>query len=351
MTLRTVKKNNKKMQRQNSLPFRFQKKLEIDGFLKRGEKVLVACSGGPDSVALLRLLSALAEPLKLRLGVLHYDHGLRGRASRVDLSFVRQLAKTLKLPFYSAFAVNLRKKAKVRKQSLEEAAREDRYAFFIRTAKKLRVKKIALGHTRDDQAETVLMRLIRGTGLRGLAGIRRALPMAGVTLVRPLLDFTKEELLGWLSSEEIAFRVDASNETEVYERNKIRRLFLPWLKKEIHPRVTETLARLADAAEDENHLMASLEESAWQQLQVVRRGSKLSLNRKAFQSIHPALQFRLLDRALKQINPASGLDFEAWQGLRRTLVSAHADRRSLSRGLDLRLTPSEIFICKPPAVC
>jgi len=343
---RAKKKSNKIIQRQNSLPFRFQKKLEAGGLLKRGEKVLVACSGGPDSVALLRLLSVLAEPLKLRLGVLHYDHGLRGRASRSDLGFVRRLAKTLKLPFYFSTAVNLRQRAKAKRQSLEEAAREERYAFFIRTAKKLGAKKIALGHTRDDQAETVLMRLIRGTGLRGLAGIRRALPMAGVTMVRPLLDFTKEELLEWLSCEGAAFRVDASNETEVYERNKIRRLFLPWLKREIHPRVTETLARLADTAEEESHLMASLEESAWKQLKVVCRGPKLSLDRKAFQAVHPALQFRLLDRALKRVSPASGLDFETWQTLRRSLSSVK-DRRSLSRGLDLVMTASHLVITNP----
>ena len=338
------------MQRQSSLPFRFQKKMELDKVVKRGEKVWVACSGGPDSIALLQLLKTLEVPLKLRLGVLHYDHGLRGRSSLADLQFVRRTASQLKLPFYSAKAVNLRKKAKAKKQSLEEAAREERYAFFIRTARKMGVKKIALGHTRADQAETVLMRLIRGTGLRGLAGIRRELRMSGVTFARPLLDFTKEDLLAWLSAERIPFRVDASNATEVYERNKIRHLFLPWLKREIHPRVTETLARLADAAEDENSLMDSLEELAWKQLKAVRRGTRLSLDRCAFQAIHPALQFRLVDRALKQLNPASGLDFGAWQILRRSL-STPLDRRSFSRGLELHLTASQIVVYAPKTAC
>jgi len=342
----TKKKSNKPLQRQTSLPFRFQKKMELDRVVKRGEKVWVACSGGPDSIALLQLLKALEEPLRLRLGVLHYDHGLRGRSSQADLQFVRRTARQLKLPFYSAKAVNLRKSAKAKKQSLEEAAREERYAFFIRTAKKMGVKKIALGHTRDDQAETVLMRLIRGTGLRGLAGIRRELKMSGVTFVRPLLDFTKEDLLAWLSTERIPFRVDASNATDIYERNKIRHLFLPWLKREVHPRVTETLARLADAAEEENDLMQTLEESAWKHLKAAQRGSKLSLDRRAFQVIHPALQFRLLDRALKRLNSASGLDFETWQTLRRSLCLP-TDRRSLSRGLELRLTPSHLELTTP----
>jgi len=347
MTLQSPKRKfNKILHRQNSLPFRFRKKVEAGAVFKRGEKVFVACSGGPDSVALLHLLKTLEEPLKLRLGVLHYDHGLRGRSSQADLQFVRRLAQKLQVPFYSAAAVSLRKKAKSKKQSLEEAAREERYAFFIRTAKKKGLKKIALGHTQDDQAETVLMRLIRGTGLRGLAGIRRTLQMPGFKGVRPLLDFTKAELLQWLSAERIAFRVDASNETDIYERNKIRQLFLPWLKREIHPRVTETLARLADAADDENRLMQTLEDSAWKQLKVVVRRGALTLNREVFQSIHPALQFRLLDRALKRLNPASGLDFEAWQGLRRNLSTAN-DRRSLSRGLDLTLTSSRLVITHP----
>lgn len=347
MTLRSKKiKLKPPLPRQNSLNFRFQQKLEASQLLKRGEKVLIACSGGPDSVALLHLLERMAVPLRLRLGVLHYDHGLRGQASRADLRFVRQAARVLKVPFYSAKAVRLRERAKSKKQSLEEAAREERYAFFIRTARKAGVKKIALGHTRDDQAETVLMRLIRGTGLRGLAGIRRELRMKGITFVRPLLDFSKDEILTWLSRERILFRVDASNDTHVYERNKIRHLFLPWLRREVHPRVTETLARLADAAEDDNHLMALLEKAAWKQLKVAVKGARLSLKRGPFEEAHPALQFRLLDRAVKRLNSASGLDFETWQIVRRKLLSSN-DRCSLSRGLDLRITASRIEIYSP----
>ena len=331
---------------QKDLRFIFQKKLESQGMLKHGDRLWVACSGGPDSVALLHLLRGLPPPYRLRLGVIHFDHGLRGRKSSADCAFVRRLARSMKIPFYSAKASGLRQRAKAEKQSLEEAAREERYAFFSKAAKKEGVRKIASGHTLDDQAETVLMRLIRGTGLRGLAGIRRTVKMKGVIFVRPLMDFTKTQILEWLTREKIAFRMDASNDSSVYERNKIRHLFLPWLKQEIHPRVVETLARVADAAEDENQLMTALEESAWKQLKAVHRGSRLALRRKSFQAAHPALQFRLLDRALKQVNPASGLDFETWQTLRRSLTTLKG-RCSLSRGLDLTFTPSLMVITNP----
>ncbi len=339
-----VKKNKiQKVAGPSDLLFHFEQRLKQSGVIRRGQKVFVACSGGPDSVALLHLLKTLEGPFKLRLGVLHFDHGLRGRASQADLAFVRKLARKLQIPFYAGRAKNLRRSAKTKKQSLEEAAREARYAFFVRTAKKTGARKIALGHTRDDQAETVLMRLIRGTGPRGLAGIRRVLKMKGVAFVRPLLDLTKEELLAWLRTKHLPFRRDASNDSEVYERNKIRRLFLPWLRREIHPRVTETLARLADVVEEENHLLEALSGTAWKNLKPACRAGRLAFDRQAFSAQPAAIQFRLLDRALKRLNPASGLDFETWQALKKAFLAVK-DRRSLARGLDFHLTTSQIVI-------
>lgn len=346
----SVKTQSTKKKRQSpDLAKKFEESLMSGGLIRSKEKIWVACSGGPDSIALLYLLADLQASWRLSLGVLHFDHGLRGKASHVDQSFVRRTARLLKLPYRSARAVNLKKQARLKKQSLEEAAREARYVFFIREAKKARIQKIALGHTRDDQAETVLMRLIRGTGPRGLSGIRKKLMLEKVTFVRPLLGFTKADILEWLRNSKIKYRQDASNETDTYERNKIRRHFLPWLRREIHPRVTETLARLADVVEEENEFMTALCDTAWKKMRLMRRRGQITLNRKEFSSFHSAVQFRLLDRLLKKVHPQSGLDFETWQSVKKALKRP-TDRRSLARGLDFRLTPSKIVVCRHSSV-
>ncbi len=323
----------------------FEKKLLESKLILPGEKIFVACSGGPDSVGLFALLQELAPRWRLRLGLLHFDHGLRGAASRQDRRFVQALAKKSGVPCFSGSVKNLRLKARKKKQSLEEAAREARYDFFMQAARRRRIPKIALAHTQDDQAETVLMRLVRGTGLRGLAGIRPVLKYGRLTFVRPLLSFAKEELLAYLRQKKITYRRDASNARAVYERNKIRLFFLPWLKKEINPRVSAALARLPEIALQENELLESLAQQAYRQAFLARKGKKIFLKRAPMTALPSALGFRVLERALKQLDPASGMDFEAWQTIRPRL-GERSFCHSLPRDIDLRLTASRVLVYK-----
>jgi tRNA(Ile)-lysidine synthase len=211
--------------------------------VKSGDRVLIALSGGPDSVALAHLLCLWRRKYGLTLAAAHVHHGLSNQNDRA-LRLSRRTAQKLGLPLYVK-KIRARALAKRRRLSLEEAGREARYAFFAALSRRLRMNKVATGHTRDDQAETVLMWVIRGCGLRGLSGIpvKRAIGRAEV--IRPLLDCPKEELLLFLKESGVSFQTDRSNRSVRFTRNRVRHELLPWIEKNLNPSIRETLAVLA----------------------------------------------------------------------------------------------------------
>src|SRR3989338_8445498 len=190
----------------------FQQSIRTHALFRKGERIFVACSGGPDSVALFHLLFELRDSWQLKLGLLHFHHQLRGKAADHDERFVKRLAKRYNIPFYGGRG-SVRVKSKRDKESLEEAARKLRYDFFSRVCNRRRIPKLALAHTMDDQAETVLMRVLKGTGSRGLQGIRRSILYGKILLIRPLLDFTKKQILSYLKKRKIAYCRDQSNDS------------------------------------------------------------------------------------------------------------------------------------------
>lgn len=210
------------------------------GLIRKFDRIVLGVSGGPDSIALLYCLLALKEEYRLTLHIAHLNHMLRPKDSTKDAEFVRGLAKKL------GFACTIKKvnvKA-LNKGSLEETARQARLDFFLETAKRIKADKIALGHTLDDQAETVLMRLLRGSGLLGLSGILPKREISGVTVIRPLLGIKRKEIESFLKAKRIIPRQDESNLDDRYFRNRIRRKLLPRLEK-YNPNIKEVLAASA----------------------------------------------------------------------------------------------------------
>ena len=201
----------------------------------------VAVSGGADSLCLLYLLHELAPRWNLELAVIHVDHGLRGQASRDDARFVSDTAGRLGLNFHLH-------QATLEPGNLEQSARQARREFFARLIAAGTVSRIATGHTRSDQAETVLYRVLRGSGLTGLRGI---LPVTVEHLIRPLLDVSRQEVESWLRARGLEWRQDATNENRDFARNRIRHEILPLLAEGFNPRLEETLAHLAQIAGDE----------------------------------------------------------------------------------------------------
>jgi tRNA(Ile)-lysidine synthase len=209
------------------------------GMLAGGELVVVAVSGGSDSVALLHSLYALRKHYKISLHAAHLEHGLRGGAAVEDMRFVESLCGGLGIPFTSG-RIDVAKRAKASALSLEAVARQARYSFLEEVRRRTGAAKIATGHTANDQAETLLLNLIRGSGVLGLRGIR---PVIDGRIIRPLLAATRPEILAYLEKNNLKFRTDDSNLDTTYDRNRVRHVLIPLIEKEFNPRIVESLAR------------------------------------------------------------------------------------------------------------
>jgi len=215
-----------------------------------GHRVGVAVSGGADSVCLLHTLHELGSRWDLRLHVVHIDHGIRGAASEADAEFVRALAASFGLPFEFR-----RVDVPAIDDNLEQAARHVRQQFYLEMVRKGTVDLIATGHTRSDQAETVLFRILRGAALTGLSGIR---PLTADGIVRPLLYCTRSDVRSWLEARNIPWREDETNQDRSYARNRLRHDLLPQLRRDYNPRLDEALANLAELARDEDDFVGQV---------------------------------------------------------------------------------------------
>ena len=218
--------------------------------LQKGDKVVAGVSGGPDSMALLHILLSLKEEYGLFITVVHINHGLREEESEGDAHFVEQYCLQNRIPC-KIENMQIREMALERGMGLEEAGRQARYQAFEDAAKSCGGAKIAVAHNKNDQAETVLMRLCRGAGLKGLSGIA---PVRG-EIIRPLIDCTREEIEGYCREQSIDYCVDKTNALDIYTRNKIRIQLLPFLEREINPNMVETLARTAEILSAENRFL------------------------------------------------------------------------------------------------
>jgi tRNA(Ile)-lysidine synthase len=244
------------------------------GLLRAGERVGVAVSGGADSVALLLLMIELRKQLGIVLSVVHFNHQLRGQHSEADEKFVAKLAAQHKLAFHGQQA-DVKAKAKRNKANVEDAGRQARYEFFASLIKRGHLDKVAVAHTAEDQAETVLGHILRGTGIAGLGGIH---PRVG-NVVRPLLSVRRSELRAYLKSKKQSWREDATNRDTTRMRARIRRKLLPLLEKQFQGAAVEHLATLAELArEDEAFLDAVVSERMRTRIERGRGRAKISIS-------------------------------------------------------------------------
>ncbi len=279
--------------------------------LRRGERVLVGLSGGSDSVALLFLLRELASAGELTVaGVAHLNHGLRDAAND-DEQFCRALADSCELPFRSDL-IDVRRRAADDRTTIEDAGRTARYELFARVAQELQADVVATGHTLNDQAETFLLRLLRGAGPRGLGGVR---PRAG-QVIRPLLDLDRAELRAYLSQLGQPFRDDASNDDAAIPRNRIRHQLLPLLQRDFSPGIVEILAREAEIARsDEDCLQREAIDLAG--LIVLRSNNASSgeaeaveVDAAALTAAHSAVAGRVVRLAMEMVAPGRFVGFD-----------------------------------------
>jgi len=287
--------------------------------LKEGERVLLGVSGGPDSLAMLYLFNELRKTRGLRIYVAHLNHLLRKEA-QADLDFVRDICLSLDIPFVSG-------KANIRKSggSLEESARQARMDFLIRTARKIKAKTISLGHTKDDQAETILMRLLRGSGLLGLVGIVPKRQIQGITFIRPLIETERKDIEDYLKKIKVKPRRDKTNQELEFFRNRIRHKLIPLLARGYNRNIKELLANAAQIfASDYDYIrqetMKSLRYCA-----VFIHTSKSTLAKiklERFKRLHPAMQRMVLRLAIEKIKGNTRrLTFQHWKEVHDLIYS------------------------------
>ena len=310
--------------------------------LSHNGRVLIGLSGGPDSVALLLLMLLLQSRFNLTLGIAHINHCLRGDESDRDEMFAEKLAQTHHLPFHLA-RIDVPARAKREKRSFEEAARLVRYEFYTDLCKTYGYTRVALGHNSNDNAEQVLMNLLRGSGTKGLGGIPPVRPLFDKTssdesnngpisasdttrhgndeqaaaiarfqvdpspqnerdplIIRPLIETSRLEILEWLEEKQQNFVQDSSNTDNRYLRNRIRNELIPHLEAEYNPSLTSSLNRLSHILIDEEAWMEDESQRLFHS-HATHRDNAVHLPRKLLKSLHPALARRLVREAIQRV--------------------------------------------------
>ena len=279
---------------------RIRRSIETHSMLNRGDHLVVAVSGGPDSVALLHILMCLRDEYRLRLTAAHLNHGLRKDEADREESFVHRLCADIEIACVSRRSDILELK-KVKSRSLEEIGREERYRFFQETASQCGAVKIAIGHHRDDQAETLLLHLLRGSGMEGLRGI---LPVRDGRIIRPLLGVGRSEILEYLRRGGISYVTDSSNRSTLFLRNRIRNELIPEVASRYNPRLVETLCRTAEIIRRENDYLSKVVRRILNGWQIVPGSPDINLPVTDFQSLHEAIQGRIVKFLLESASSA-----------------------------------------------
>jgi tRNA(Ile)-lysidine synthase len=294
---------------------RVEREIKNRRLFSRKDSIVVAVSGGPDSTALLHILLVMSAAWEWRLIVAHMNHGFRGSESNAEEAFVARWADDLGLPCVIG-RCDVPGYAAASGQNPQLAAREKRYAFLRQTALDYGAARIALAHHADDQAETVLMRLTQGTGPAGLAGIPQRRAEKKVELIRPLLRIYKSEILDYCREHRIEYRVDSSNLSRKYTRNRIRLDLLPELTR-YNPQIVSSLNRLAETMRVEEDYMAQRTEEAFIR-HASADGRGICLSRREFAALHPALQRRLIRRIVSSLaDGANAGGFDGFDGIER----------------------------------
>ena len=310
------------MHRQPDLYMRWSLEMRRKEYFHAGQRVGVAVSGGPDSVLLLHFMSILGRAGGLTLAAVHFNHHLRGEESEGDEAFVRDLATSLQMEYLRGEA-EVGRLARERRCNVEAVARDLRYRFFFSLVDQGRLDRVATAHTANDQAETVLMRLLRGTGTRGLGGIY---PLLEGKVIRPFLGLTRTEIMQEIAARQLPYRVDSSNLNLRLRRNKVRGELLPLLEKEYNPEIVSLLNQFADRARDDE---ACLERQArdrahpWR----VREGREERIPIRPLLEFPPALARRVLRQMLQTVRGSThGLAHTHIEALRRFAAEAQSGK-------------------------
>lgn len=309
-----------------------RKTIATHSMLERGDRLVVAVSGGPDSVALLHILSLLSNEFGLHLVAAHLNHGLRPGEADEEEEFVRRLSDGMGIVCVCK-RVDARELRIGRKGSLEEICREERYRFLDETAGRCGAVKIAVGHHRDDQAETVLIHLLRGAGPEGLRGI---LPVRDGRIIRPLLEVGRADILQYIEQEGLACRFDSSNRSPVFLRNRLRNELIPRLAAEYNPRLAEGLGQTAAILRREDDYLNGVVRQTLRSWGIEPGSEGVVVPVAEFVALHEALQGRIIKSLLEEAAPLrNGIGFRHVEAV--LLLARRQDVQRASLDLPFRI--------------
>ena len=321
-----------------------RKTIEEFGMLNKGDKVGVAVSGGPDSVALLHILVEIGGDYELDLSILHLNHGIRGEESDKDEAFVGELARSMGVPL-TAKSVSIPDILEKKKGSLEDVSREERYRFFEDVRRSEGLDKIALGHNLDDQAETVIMKFLRGSGLEGLRGM---LPVRDGIYIRPLINIAKSDIVSFMKDEGYEFVEDGSNKTNLYLRNRIRNILIPALRDDYNPNLVDNVGRMSHILRIEDDFMRETVDEILCDWGISRDENETRIGIKKLTSLHEALRQRIIKELLE--DKTSSKKGIGYRHVRAVMDLAEGENVSGVLSLPLHVTVSReydtIIVCR-----
>jgi tRNA(Ile)-lysidine synthase len=311
--------------------------------LNDGDHVLVALSGGPDSVALLHMLTQFRSGRKLQIGAVYINHQIRKQAALKEERFCKLLCEQLDVPL-TVVRQDIPALARQEKIGLEEAGRAFRYELFDQLAAQQKYTKIALGHHLDDRVETILFRIVRGTGRSGLSGI----PVKRGKIIRPLFDISKAQILEYLQTNRLSYCTDQSNLRSEFSRNYIRNKLLPELRRRLNPQVDRALLNLSETVAAEEAVLERQMERAIRQSVSISPGGKIELDRNKICGYTDWVRRRLLKRCLESISDGRSVDRETVERLDRQIRESAGDL-SLPGRIQVRFVgPKVVFVLDGP---
>ncbi|AGB40148.1 tRNA(Ile)-lysidine synthetase [Halobacteroides halobius DSM 5150] len=315
--------------------------------LTTGDQVLVGVSGGPDSLALAHILKQLQKDYQLDLHIAHLNHQLRGKRAKQDAEFVKKITSKWQLPV-TIESYDVKSYQQEHSLSLEDAARKIRYNFFFNLLDKLNFDKIAVGHHADDQAETVLMKFLRGAGLKGLGGMAPQ----NEKIIRPLIELSKSQLQDYCSKYELNPRFDETNAESIQQRNKIRLELLPLLKEDYNNNLVATLNRTAQICRTEDDFLSQQAAQLLEKIIIKQNTEQLILDVEDFVELHVALQRRLIREAIKTLqNDYKNIYYQHIENILELVVAQKTGKKiELPGDLIVRLNYNQLIFSQKQLV-
>ena len=264
--------------------------------IQKGDKIVVGLSGGPDSVCLLHILSRLKEELDLEIYAAHLNHQIRGIEAQKDAFYISKLCEEMGITFFIK-SINVPEYCEKNGVSIEEGARKLRYEMFYEIKNNTRANKIAIGHNLNDQAETILMRMMRGTGLQGLKGIEY---IRDGVIIRPILNIERNDIEEYCKQNKLNPRIDKTNLESIYTRNKIRLELIPYMKDNFNSNIIESIVRMGNSLRSDNDYIESEALIKFKEVSNIKSDS-VEINLKPYINLHNSMKVRILRNSIKHI--------------------------------------------------